>query len=449
MLLKKKKEKEKILHFVKSDSKKFLMTELNKADKDSIELAELRSRLTDVRQINAQNLAKIAELEDQIVQKKDSLQYAKNELTIISSKTDAMSVAPKLFENEKLEKIDLLPEHELILINRQKAMNAKVETIMKNEGTNEKLGIIGNLRKEYAQLLQEEANWNKKLNNAHYQLQQWNVLQKSTSDHLNFLNEQIKDYKREYIQMNQLLTKAKKAHDELSSRKNVAIDDQKNVLSKNIRSKENQIIEIQKQITDIRKFSHNLRQHSDALDYQQRLTEAEEKSKADWSLERENLQNELAALKRDLQEKRKEHISKDNSKMDQIREMKESLSQSSQEKYGYILRAWAGKEMEIQADDEISQSGDMRLRDMWEEVNEYREQLAVLMKENAQKERKLEKMKKSLDRQIQMFREDELRGQKEAVEYEEQFKRAEEKLLKKIKATKIMIAQNKFKNGKM
>ena len=116
----------------------------------------------------------------------------------------------------------------------------------------------------------------------------------------------------------------------------------------------------------------------------------------------------------------------------------EKLSTSQEEKYGSLLRAWSGKVGNVQP-------AEGSLKKIWEKIQEPRKELAQILEDNAMKERQLMKKKKALDRKVKVFRDTEMRNAEEMKETEESFKKAEEKLLKKIKAAKIIIAQNKLK----
>ncbi|EAY16887.1 hypothetical protein TVAG_150380 [Trichomonas vaginalis G3] len=414
------------------------MDSFKKANEQTLELSSAKKRLAELKKENSDLLDQIEDLEDQIVNQKSNNQFLMNDLTICSSSADSISVAPQLLDPSKDEVTELLQEHQILLMNRQKTTAVKEQTMDENYKK-----ILPNLEQDYLNLLQEEAMYNKKLNNSYYKRHEWNILQKTTSKHVAFLNEQQKDRQRENVQMNQLLTKAKKAYDELLNRKDVILDDQRNQLAKTIRAKQNQITQLEGKIASVLKSIFLIKQNTDRAESQKRFNDLDEKRKADWSAEKQNLQSQLSEAKKRLADVRKEHMTRTKGNMEQIKELNDTLSKSDQDTYGYILRCYSGKEIDP------SVVNDQSISKMWEQINQPRQELAILMKENAQKERKLAKMRKSLNVQIQQFRETELRNAKEAAESEEQFNKLEAKLLQKIKATKIMIAQNKFKSGKV
>ena len=274
-----------------------------------------------------------------------------------------------------------------------------------------------------------------KIAEAQEQLNDYNLLQKCTSEEITFLDNQKKERKLEISRVNQRLSDAQKAYQEVKRRAEVSIADSMNDLKNEVLNKQNEVISLEGQIASVRERLYNLRVYSSNMDYDRSIREEQAKKKANWAAEKKQLQATLHDLKSQLSTVRKEVR---NVNFGKTLEDTEVLTQEELDKYGSLLRLWAGK-----AHDAEPARGD--INELYEQIQEPRRELARLMDENAMKERELEKKKKSLNRRVHIFRDTESRNIVEQEELQASFKKAEARLLAKIKQAKITIAQNRLK----
>ena len=396
------------------------------------DFSESVNRLNEIRSENEDLIQQIIDLNTQINEGKINLQITLNYLTSNTASVDAMKVAPELLPPvAEKEMIEPIPEHQLILVGKINALDAKNEQIEKG------YSLLKDLDEKYKQLLNDEIIVKTNILLAQQQLSDYEVLRKCNSEEIAFLNNHKKERKREVQHANSLLSELQKAYNQVVKRRESEILDSKNDLTKEIVNKQAEIVSLEEKITGVRQRLYSLKQHSDQLDAERKIRNEQDKRCADWATEKQNLQKTLTELKSQLNQLRVLERTRQSLPNDSI-DSEEKLSSSQEEKYGSLLRAWSGKVGSVQP-------AEGSLKQIWEKIQEPRKELAQILEDNAMKERQLMKKKKALDRKVKVFRDTEMRNAEEMKETEESFKKAEEKLLKKIKAAKIIIAQNKLK----
>ena len=397
-------------------------------------LMEKLNRLVDLRKINDDLFVQIQNYNLKIAQAKIDQQSAKNEYNASNILLQSVSVAPELLpppeDDDQNELIQPIQEHAIILSGKIKALNAKNSTIKQNQGK------IMQLENNYRELMNAELKHLTKIAEAQEQLNDFTLLQKCTTEEISFLENQKKERKLEINRVNQRLTDAQNAYDEVRKRAEVTISDSKNDLTREVLNKQNEVISLEEQIAAVKRRLYNLKVYSSRMDFDRKLREEQAKKQANWAADKKQLQATLHDLKLQLSDIRSQ--ARQGINFGKAKEDTELLTQEELEKYGSLLRMWAGK-----AHDAEPAKGD--INELYEQIQEPRRRLATLMDENAMKERELEKKRKGLNRRVHIFRDTESRNIIEQEELTESFKKAEARLLAKIKQAKITIAQNRLK----
>ena len=400
-------------------------------NKQTEKLMESLGRLSNLRSTNEQLLQEMNNLANKIDELKVNLQNEINDYTCANISYDIVSVAPELLP-PATEEIEPMKEHSMILIGKVNTCNAK------NEQIRRKSEELKEIEVKYHVLMIDEFFIQRKINLAQQQLNDYNILEKCVTEEMTFIQNQKKDRKREIIQISQLLTNAQNAYAEVKERSQSTIADSKNDLTKEVLNKQNEVISLEEQIAAVRQRIYNLKVYSQQLDYDRKMKNEQSKKQADWAAEKQSLQKSLSDLKTQLNELRASTRTRQGPNLDALIEESDKLSQAQEEKYGSLLRSWSGKAHD-------SQLAEGSLHELWNQIQEPRKRLASLLEENSQKERALAKRKKALDRRVQIFRDTESRDVIEQEELEESFKKAESRLLAKIKQAKITLAQNRLK----
>lgn len=371
-----------------------------------------------------------------------NIQLVRDECEILSALTKSVQTAPPLLppspksgrssrSSSKQDSEDqILPKHAIKLDGKVKELHAIIAEIQtasaEMQQWEEKLQL----------LLTDECDIQAKMLAASNEIREYKLFSDQNQQEIEFLRLQIKERKRELHQMHSLKDDAGRALDVLREREMSYQDDgEKAELAKAIGSRQDELVKLESEIAVVRRRIFEFREYSQVQVQQfQNEIQVNEES-ANWQEEKQNLQQTLTDLKRELRRLRGQSQQQKSAlrRSPGSSTKSESLSLDDQTRFGSLIRKWSMNPAEEGV------KGD--LEELWEQIQLPRLELAKLIEENMKKAKKLSNAKKQLERTVERFHAREHKHLTESREKQEKFWNDERALVQKIKSFKIKLAQ--------
>jgi len=358
----------------------------------------------------------------------------RNEKNLHISVINSLESAPPLMPPADNSGNDLLPAHNVTI-------NGRISTLNQKKGLIDKANTrISDLMNQYEKVLQDNYGLYQLYKKGANQNDYYSALSSSYDAEKRFLSEQLNEMNREMVQLSSIRSDTVNLMNQIEGRLHSVEHIQAQDLSHAIASKQEELLKAEESINAIRKKSYNLTIYSNQKDFEQKSEQENNKQKADWLNEKQFLQNTLSESKKELDLLKKESSQQQKTQSIANNPYNDKLSATQESMYSSILRAWSGSLEGSSVYNGTISSG-------WEKIQEPRKELAKLLAENLKKEKELSMRKLALERAVKKFHNRENNAITAQKDHDNEFKAEEEKLLQKIKQTKMLIAQSKLKQG--
>ena len=323
----------------------------------------------------------------------------------------------------------ILQKHQLKLDGKLKEIHRLQDELGENQVT------YNNLVEKLRMLLNDECEIQIQITSAESEVREYNVNKEINKRRIEFLNDQIKERKKELHQLRVLKGDAERALNMLKEREEkYAFVEEQNSVGKTIASRQNELVRLETEIQSVRRRMYEFKENTtiQSLQYQSSIQDHE--ASANWEEEKITLNQTLNDLRQKVKILKQHQVYYVSEAPKQTETFKTgSLSAEDRNTYGMLMRKWARDPGDEPYQGKISTA--------WRQIQEPRIILAQLMDENVKKSKQLNRLKETLQLTVDKFRKREQEiifdSQRKTQEFEEQ----EREMIVKIRKLKIKLAQ--------